>query len=161
MKKNKSLIEKHKILAIEPLEEIYPETNRKLIRPKVNFVRAIFFTILVIISIGLLSWGILKFLSIFEWYQEIAIPWDVQFIILYILGLILSICVFSKSILIFIIRLYQKYAPYEIRSRCVFIPCCSEYMILAIKKYGLIKGVKKGRDRFNRCHGPNGGEDYP
>jgi putative component of membrane protein insertase Oxa1/YidC/SpoIIIJ protein YidD len=34
-------------------------------------------------------------------------------------------------------------------------------MILAIQKYGLIKGIKKGVRRIKRCHYPNGGIDYP
>ena len=66
-----------------------------------------------------------------------------------------------KSIVIFVIRIYQKYAPYQIRSVCLFEPNCSEYMILAIEKYGLIKGVIMGIKRFKRCCYPNGGVDYP
>jgi putative component of membrane protein insertase Oxa1/YidC/SpoIIIJ protein YidD len=34
-------------------------------------------------------------------------------------------------------------------------------MILAIKKYGIIKGIYKGIKRLLRCHSPNGGIDYP
>ena len=51
--------------------------------------------------------------------------------------------------------------PYGIRCNCLFVPNCSEYMILAIKKYGAYKGVRKGISRLLRCHEPNGGEDYP
>jgi putative component of membrane protein insertase Oxa1/YidC/SpoIIIJ protein YidD len=34
-------------------------------------------------------------------------------------------------------------------------------MILAVKKYGSIKGVFMGLKRICRCHAPNDGEDYP
>lgn len=53
------------------------------------------------------------------------------------------------------------YAPYEVRSTCLFVPNCSEYMVLAIEKYGLIKGIRMGLARFNRCKPPYGGVDYP
>ena len=66
-----------------------------------------------------------------------------------------------KRAVIFGIRLYQKFAPASVRRRCVFTPTCSEYMILAIEKYGLSEGVKRGRERMDRCHFPNGGEDWP
>ncbi len=67
----------------------------------------------------------------------------------------------SKKIIIWCIKLYQNKAPDTVRLRCVFEPSCSEYMILAIEKYGVLKGVNKGIDRLKRCHPPNGGIDYP
>ena len=65
------------------------------------------------------------------------------------------------NILIKIIRFYQKHAPKELRESCLYTPSCSEYMILAIEKYGVIKGVIKGIIRLLKCKPPNGGEDYP
>lgn len=75
--------------------------------------------------------------------------------------LILTPIVFLKRILIYMIRLYQRFAPEKIRAACLFEPCCSEYMRLAIEKYGIWKGVHKGLKRLLRCHIPNGGIDYP
>lgn len=66
-----------------------------------------------------------------------------------------------KSLLILFVRIYQNYAPKKIRNACLFTPSCSEYMILAIKKYGSIIGVYKGIKRIFRCKYPNGGIDYP
>lgn len=66
-----------------------------------------------------------------------------------------------KKLLIGAVRLYQKKAPYYLRSACLFEPTCSEYMILAIQKYGCVKGVYKGIRRLFRCKPPNGGVDYP
>lgn len=69
--------------------------------------------------------------------------------------------VVSKKAVIWLIHLYQNKAPDKVRLRCVFEPSCSEYMLLAIQKYGLIKGFFKGARRLWRCHPPNGGKDYP
>ncbi len=35
---------------------------------------------------------------------------------------------------------------------CRFLPTCSEYTILAIEKYGFLKGLYKGINRVLRCH---------
>jgi putative membrane protein insertion efficiency factor len=60
-----------------------------------------------------------------------------------------------------LIEFYQEIAPKDIRESCRFVPSCSEYMILAIKKYGCLKGMYKGFNRLLRCKAPNGGIDYP
>ena len=59
------------------------------------------------------------------------------------------------------ILLYKATAPKKMRDRCRFEPTCSTYMIMAINKYGLIRGVIKGLKRISRCRPPNGGVDYP
>ena len=38
------------------------------------------------------------------------------------------------------------------RGNCRFSPTCSEYMIQAIKKYGVFSGVYRGIKRLSRCH---------
>jgi putative membrane protein insertion efficiency factor len=73
----------------------------------------------------------------------------------------LPISIRLKDILIWMVRVYQKYASWELRLSCVFTPSCSEYMILAIEKYGAIKGLFRGLKRLCRCHHPNGGIDNP
>jgi hypothetical protein len=75
------------------------------------------------------------------------------------LGLI-SVAIFLRKILIWLITVYQATAKIETRLRCCFEPSCSEYAILAIKKYGVFKGVNKSIKRLKRCH-PPGGIDYP
>jgi putative membrane protein insertion efficiency factor len=62
---------------------------------------------------------------------------------------------------VFLIKKYQKYAPKDLRASCRFEPTCSNYMLLALEKYGLIKGLYFGLKRFLRCKVPNGGFDYP
>lgn len=73
----------------------------------------------------------------------------------------LYILLLSKKAVIWLVHLYQNKASDETRLRCVFEPSCSEYMILAVEKYGTIIGVVKGFRRLMRCHAPNGGKDYP
>ncbi len=90
-------------------------------------------------------------------------PWN-MFLEKWIVIIIMSILYFmiiSKKAVIWVIHLYQNKASDKTRLRCVFEPSCSEYMILAIEKYGFMKGVFKGVKRLLRCHPPNGGKDYP
>ncbi|KAA5217934.1 membrane protein insertion efficiency factor YidD [Bacteroides finegoldii] len=64
--------------------------------------------------------------------------------------------------LIGIVKLYQRYAPEETRRKCLYKPTCSEYAILALKKYGLVKGLYKIYIRlFKTCRGIEYGIDYP
>jgi putative component of membrane protein insertase Oxa1/YidC/SpoIIIJ protein YidD len=82
----------------------------------------------------------------------------VIFLFITSLGLVLV----SKKAVIGSVRLYQRYAPERIRRKCIFKPTCSEYMILALEKYGLIKGLYKGCYRmFFRCKGFFYSIDYP
>ncbi|MGV2335332.1 MAG UNVERIFIED_CONTAM: membrane protein insertion efficiency factor YidD [Planctomycetaceae bacterium] len=45
---------------------------------------------------------------------------------------------------------------------CRFHPSCSQYMILAIEKYGVLRGTVQGTLRICRCHPWHpGGHDPP
>lgn len=76
-----------------------------------------------------------------------------------------AFCIYAfmnyKKSVICAIKIYQRYAPASIRMKCRFEPSCSQYMILAIEKYGLLKGLKLGLNRLNRCTVGNGGFDFP
>jgi uncharacterized protein len=63
-----------------------------------------------------------------------------------------------KKIIIFLIRLYQV-TPFNSHYQCRFIPTCSEYMIEAIDKYGVCKGLSLGFKRIIKCH-PGGKYGY-
>ncbi len=157
-KKKNRIVEIHKYNVIEKIDEFYPETNKKLIRPKINYIKVFFNIVLTLLIDAFVTWFVISQILVPEYIKQVKIS---HYIIFYIILLVLYLVIRSKSIAIFIIRLYQRYGPYEIRSMCLFVPNCSEYMILAIEKYGLTKGIKKGIDRVHRCHAPNGGEDYP
>lgn len=66
-----------------------------------------------------------------------------------------------KWLIIKLIQTYQRLAPRELRDSCLFTPTCSEYMILAVNKFGVMKGVSKGFKRIIRCREPGGEIDYP
>lgn len=85
------------------------------------------------------------------------------FFFLFTTGLgVLAFVIFLRKILIGIVELYQHYASEDVRRRCLFKPTCSEYTILALKKYGVIIGLYKAYIRiFKKCRGNIYRIDYP
>ncbi len=63
-----------------------------------------------------------------------------------------------KKFIISLIRLYQR-IPISTHLKCRYTPTCSEYMIIAIERYGVIKGLFMGIKRIIRCN-PWGGYGY-
>ncbi len=61
-----------------------------------------------------------------------------------------------------LINFYQRFiSPFK-RGSCRFYPTCSQYSFLAIKKYGVIKGLFLGIKRILRCNPlSKGGVDWP
>lgn len=60
----------------------------------------------------------------------------------------------ARSNALLAIRLYQRYAPEHVRQRCAMTPTCSEYAVLAILKYGMLKGCLMTHNRLrHRCNG--------
>lgn len=68
--------------------------------------------------------------------------------------------IIAKKTVIWLVHFYQNKASDETRLKCVMEPSCSVYMILAVNKYGVIRGVCKGIRRLFRC-GNESGVDYP
>jgi putative component of membrane protein insertase Oxa1/YidC/SpoIIIJ protein YidD len=60
------------------------------------------------------------------------------------------------------VTFYKVAIPARVKPKCRFIPSCSQYMKLAICKYGVAAGLRLGWARFRRCvgFGPTG-EDWP
>lgn len=144
----------------DPIINKLTAPENKLYRPQINFAKAIITTILTIVLTLLLTALVLFFLDKTGLYSiekdslltvYISVYWKVQVIVLLMT---------LKYILIWFIRVYQRYAKSETRLRCCYTPSCSEYAILALRKYGLIIGVCKAVNRLLRC-GPPGGIDYP
>jgi putative membrane protein insertion efficiency factor len=57
-----------------------------------------------------------------------------------------------RALVIGILRIYKRWISPMLPSACRFQPTCSEYMMEAIGKYGVVRGVGKGLWRLMRCH---------
>ena len=57
-----------------------------------------------------------------------------------------------KKFLIRIIKLYQKNLSQMKRTKCPYIPTCSQYGLEAIEKYGALKGGLLAVWRILRCN---------
>ncbi len=62
-----------------------------------------------------------------------------------------------KTILIILIRFYQKTLSLVMGGSCRFYPTCSSYSIEAIEKHGALKGSWLMIKRIGRCHPLNPG----
>ena len=66
-----------------------------------------------------------------------------------------------KNIFIALIKLYQK-TPLNSHSKCKYIPTCSNYAIMVINDFGVIKGSYLAIKRILRCNPlSKGGIDLP
>ena len=120
--------------------------NRKLVRPNTNSIKAIKYLLLLEL-VSLISAFAIARLLVF-----VDISYD--FALLHLSLTIILFLVFSKRFLILFVELYQHYASEERRRKCTLKPSCSEYAILALKKYGVIKACIRIYIRlFKKCNG--------
>ena len=56
-----------------------------------------------------------------------------------------------KNFLIKLILIYQK-IPGSFHNYCKYYPTCSNYMLEALKKYGIFKGLFLGFKRILKCN---------
>lgn len=142
---NDEIIVEGNISSSIPVEEEFIPYN-PLNRPKMHYVKPL---IALVVFIA-------QFIAL------CVIPykkWWVAAIVLSVYSII-YIAVIAKKAIIWMVHLYQNLASDETRLKCVFEPSCSEYMILSVEKYGVIKGTAKGVNRLCRC-GREHGVDYP
>ena len=67
-----------------------------------------------------------------------------------------------KRLLIQMIKLYQRFLSPLKRPCCRYYPSCSQYAVLAIEKYGALRGSLKALLRLLRCNPLfRGGIDEP
>lgn len=116
--------------------------DRKYSKEKINYLKLVFFIFL--------------FLFILFLYAQFKLN-----IVFFLIMLVFYFLISIKSLVLLIVKIYQHIAPISIRSKCRFEPSCSQYMILSINKYGLIKGIVKGINRIKRCNISDGGYDNP
>lgn len=57
-----------------------------------------------------------------------------------------------KRIVMSLILFYQRFISPGLPSACIYHPTCSNYMLQAVDKYGVPKGVWMGIKRIGRCH---------
>ncbi|MDY3203353.1 MAG: membrane protein insertion efficiency factor YidD [Fermentimonas sp.] len=131
----------------------------KLFRPKINYILAL------LCFIGILSaaYAGAILITVITWNNDLNHNLDTMITNannIYIYCLLGVILLSLRYIFIWFVRLYQHYAKSETRLRCCMTPSCSEYAILAFKKYGAIIGSIKTVKRLLRCK-PPGGIDYP
>jgi uncharacterized protein len=51
-----------------------------------------------------------------------------------------------------ILRIYKRWISPGLPSACRYRPTCSEYMMEAIERHGVWRGIGKGLLRLLRCH---------
>ena len=124
--------------------------KRNIVRPNIHLGRAILYAVITLILASAL--GVACYFLFTSMLASVLTG------IIFILTVII---IFSKRIFIWLIKVYQKFAPTKLRERCRYEPSCSNYTILAVEKYGLIKGAIKGFKRWGGCKPPNGGYDEP
>lgn len=56
------------------------------------------------------------------------------------------------TLLIRMIRFYQKRISTHTRSSCRFVPTCSEYAVTALRRFGAVKGLRLAVWRILRCN---------
>ncbi|HXR77895.1 MAG TPA: membrane protein insertion efficiency factor YidD [Bryobacteraceae bacterium] len=54
--------------------------------------------------------------------------------------------------IVMLLRGYKRFVSPLLPSACRFYPTCSEYMMEAVEKYGVARGVWMGVRRIGRCH---------
>ncbi len=126
--------------------------ERELLRPKTDVKTAVKGILILETSVIIVS------LSLYLFLNRLSISFRTVYSIT---GAILPLF-FLKKILVTAVELYQHYAPEDVRRRCVCMPTCSEYAILALRKYGVIKGLYKIYGRLTKkCKGSIYSIDYP
>ena len=131
--------------------------ERELTRPKINIMLALLFMLVFAVCCGVSSavlFFLLRWLGVFvggTWFGAHTL---LACILLFGLNTVVGLVICAKRIVIGLVRLYQHYAPEEVRRNCMCKPTCSEYVILALEKYGLAKGLRKSYVRLvHTCGG--------
>ena len=83
-----------------------------------------------------------------------------QIINIFIFWFLITFAVASKYYLIFAVMVYQRFAKAEIRLKCCCYPSCSQYSIIALRKYGTIVGVYLTVKHCINCR-PPGLKEFP
>ncbi len=68
-----------------------------------------------------------------------------------------------KRLILYVLWLYKSFLSPLLPPSCRFAPTCSDYMAIAIHRFGVIKGLYLGFRRLLRCHpwNPGGYDPVP
>lgn len=136
--------------------------KRPLSRPNTSFLKASLYIaafLMVNVLVILLLHYAVEGLGIFAFLprplQELySLHHNLFVVLLSLLQFAVGGVIVLKPAIIGAVHLYQRYAPEDVRRRCLFKPTCSEYTILVIQKYGVIRGLHKAYIRvFKKCKG--------
>lgn len=133
-------------------KELWEYCNKRpLYRPSITFLSVIGKLILIEVVVGGISaYGSMFFYFFINYNIGITDTLVYQHLFYWFLVLVLR----RKKICISVIELYQHYAPESTRRKCICKPTCSEYAIVSIQKYDVIKGgLKIIRRLFVTCRG--------
>jgi putative membrane protein insertion efficiency factor len=50
------------------------------------------------------------------------------------------------------LRIYKRWISPLLPSACRFHPTCSEYMLQAVERHGVLRGLGLGLKRLTKCH---------
>jgi len=151
---------KQKIIRIKYIND--PRINsltapeKSLFRPEVPIAKIFSYLTLFVLITTIESLLLLSFICFFEGTQiEVLNCWITVSIIS-----AMNLLIISKHVLTLCVMFYQKYGKSSVRLRCCCEPSCSQYAMLALRKYGMPIALIKIIFRLRRCH-PPGGIDYP
>jgi len=64
-----------------------------------------------------------------------------------------------RTLVLLLLRAYQRLAPPAVRGACRHVPTCSEYAREAVDRHGALHGLALAARRVLRCH-PLGSHGY-
>jgi putative component of membrane protein insertase Oxa1/YidC/SpoIIIJ protein YidD len=139
----------------QDVAEIYVN-ERQLVRPDTTVKTALIYVLIFILVTVVFTWlvhyvfltvGIVSYLpsNMQNFYETHP---DLSIVILCGAVVLVEMFFCLKYAIIGAIKLYQRYAPEDIRRRCLFMPTCSEYTIMVVRKYGAVIGFCKAYFRL-------------
>ena len=149
-------------------EVVWYVLKRPIVRPNTSYKKAAFCIALFLsanVVITILLYYLFKWLGSCSFlpdaiYGFYTVHHTVFVVLLTLFQFSIGSIIALKPAIIGAIRIYQRYAPENVRRRC--LSTCSEYAILAIQKNGLIKGLIKTHIRLSKkCKGHIYRIDYP
>jgi len=57
-----------------------------------------------------------------------------------------------QATIIALLRVYKRWISPCLPSACRYLPTCSEYMLEAVERHGVTRGIYMGIKRLLRCH---------